>query len=111
MNERNNQNQMLNSLRLTAQKVMPKGGKVFLYGSRAKGTATEESDWDLLLLVDKQSLDENDFNDIAYPFVLTGWKSGADVSPQLYTYNEWKEREITPYYQNVEHDKIVIYES
>lgn len=109
MKEQNND--MLNSLRLTASKVMPKGGRVFLYGSRAKGTATDESDWDLLLLVDKQMLDENDFNNIAYPFVIEGWNVGADVSPQLYTYKEWKEREFTPYYQNVEHDKIVIYES
>lgn len=102
---------MLNSLRATAESVMPKGGKVFLYGSRAKGTATNDSDWDLLLLVDKQMLDDDDFSRIAYPFVITGWNVGADVSPQLYTYNEWKKREITPYYQNVERDKIVIYES
>lgn len=104
-------NEMLNSLRLTAKNVMPKGSKVFLYGSRAKGTATNDSDWDLLLLVDKQILDDDDFNTIAYPFVMAGWNVGADVSPQLYTYSEWKKREITPYYKNVEHDKIVIYES
>lgn len=109
MNEQNHN--MLDILRMTAMAVMPKGGKVFLYGSRAKGTATEESDWDLLLLIDKQKLDENDFNNIAYPFVVAGWNVGADVSPQLYTYVEWKQREITPYYQNVERDKVVVYES
>jgi len=104
-------NDMIDRLRLTAQRVVPKGGKVFLYGSRARGNATEQSDWDLLLLIDKQTLDEDDFNNIAYPFVLEGWNVGADVSPQMYTYDEWKQREITPYYQNVEHDKIVVYES
>lgn len=96
---------------LTAQKVMPKGGVVFLYGSRARGTAKADSDWDLLLLVDKQNVEDADFANIAYPFILKGWSYGADVSPQLYTYKEWKERMITPYYQNVERDKLVMYES
>lgn len=102
---------MITKLFNTAMQVMPKGSKVWLYGSRARGTATEDSDWDLLLLVDKPAIEANDFNDIAYPFVLMGWDVGADISPQLYTYSEWKEREISPYYQNVEHDRVVIYES
>lgn len=104
-------NPMMTKLTHTATQIMPKGSKVWLYGSRARGTATESSDWDLLLLVDKPMIETNDFNDYAYPFVLMGWDVGADVSPQLYTFSEWKEREISPYYQNVERDKVVIYES
>ena len=111
MNNTDKNDTMLSKLRSTAIRVMPKGSQVLLYGSRARGTATDESDWDLLLLVNQPAINANDFNDIAYPFVLAGWDSGEDVSPQQYTFAEWKERELTPYYKNVEHDKIIVYES
>lgn len=101
----------INMLRDTAKDILPIGGKVLLYGSRARGEAHEGSDWDLLVLVDKPALDADDYEKICYPLVVTGWKHGEDVSPQLYTKKEWDMRSITPYHANVEKDKIVIYES
>ena len=101
----------INMLRDTAKDILPIGGKVLLYGSRARGEAHEGSDWDLLVLVDKPALDADDYEKICYPLVVTGWKHGEDVSPQLYTKKEWDMRSITPYHANVEKDKVVIYES
>lgn len=39
-----------------ASKIIPKEGHVWLYGSRARGTNTDESDWDLLILLEKEKL-------------------------------------------------------
>lgn len=99
---------MIRALRETAQEVVPEGGQVWLYGSRARGDAHQESDWDLLILLNKPFVTSQDEDDIAYPFVMTGWKNNMAVSPQLYTFEEWAARSFTPYHKNVEHDKMLI---
>jgi len=103
-----NEDIFLRKLKSTANLVVPKGGEVWLYGSRARGDAHEESDWDLLILLNQQAITTADEENIAYPFVLEGWKNNVAVSPQLYTFEEWKRRSFTPYYKNVEHDKLLI---
>lgn len=95
-------------LKETARRVVPAGGKVWLYGSRARGDAREDSDWDLLILVDASSVSSSDEDNIAYPFVYEGWKDGSDISPQIYTFKDWAARSFTSYYKNVERDKILI---
>lgn len=99
---------MFDNLKRVAQQIIPVGGQVWLYGSRARGTATSDSDWDILILLNKSQVTSKDEDDFAYPFVLEGWKNSCAVSPQIYTFDEWNDRHITPYYQNVEHDKLPI---
>ena len=99
---------IIQMIRETGRKVVPPGGQVWLYGSRARGDAHEGSDWDLLILLNKASITTEDEDIISYPFVVAGWKNNADVSPQLYTFDEWRARSFTPYYKNVEQDKLLI---
>lgn len=99
---------IINSLKNIAGKVLPSGAHVWLYGSRARGDAREDSDWDLLILLDKPSADRNDFDTVAYPFIEAGWEYAANVNPQIYSYSEWERRSISPYFQNVEHDKLLL---
>lgn len=89
-----------------ARKVTPKGGHVWQNGSRARGEANEDSDWDILMLLDKQKISTEDFNTVAYPLVELGWRIDANVSPQIYSKEEWQKISFTPYYKNVLHDKI-----
>jgi len=91
--------------------TMPTGSTVWLYGSRARGDAKPDSDWDLLLLLDKDKIEDDDFRRFCYPLIEFGWTFGADLSPQMYTKKEWKEMSILPYCQNVERDKQIVYES
>lgn len=94
-----------------AKTIMPKGTKVWLYGSRARGEGRSDSDWDILVLIDKEKIENEDFIHFGYPMIEYGWHFGADLSPQLYTQKDWGKMRITPYYQNIEHDKKIIYES
>lgn len=95
-------------LKSIANEVLPQGSKVWLYGSRARGEARPDSDWDLLILIEKDKVSSADEDTYSYPFVLYGWKHAAAVSPMLYTYDEWAKRSASPFHQNVEHDKIAI---
>ena len=99
---------MIHAIRETAKEVVPEGGQVWLYGSRARGDANHDSDWDLLILLNKPIITSQDEDTIAYPFVMAGWKNDMAVSPQIYTFEEWAARSFTPYHKNVEHDKMLI---
>lgn len=58
---------MINHIKQTAARVLPKGSTLYLYGSRARGDYHSDSDWDLLLLLDKPKLEHGDFNRYSYP--------------------------------------------
>ena len=90
------------------QKVLPKGSNLWLYGSRARGDYRSDSDWDLIVLVDKDRQQLQDFDRYVYPFIEMGWQTGVEINPLLYTRKEWKQRHFTPFYHNVETDKIVL---
>lgn len=91
-----------------AIETVPKDGKVILYGSRARGDAHVGSDWDLLILLNKDRLEQSDYDSISYPFVLLGCDLGEEINPILYTKKEWNSYEITPFYENVKRDGIEI---
>ena len=99
----------IEKLREFASKTMEPGSKVWLYGSRARGDYRPDSDWDLLVLIDRDKVSDDDFDKFAYSFIYYGWLNEADVSPHIYTYKDWEKRRITPFYQNVQEDKKVIY--
>ena len=99
---------ILIQIQTLGKKVLPEGSSLLLYGSRARGDNREDSDYDLVVLVDKDKQQLQDFTDYAYPFMEMGWELGAEINPMLYTRKEWSQRHFTPFYKNVEHDKIVL---
>ena len=99
---------ILKAIKRIAKEVLPKDGQLILYGSRARKEATEDSDWDLLIRLDKQEIEMKDRNEIAYPFVAWSWDVGELISPVIYTKESWKKMSFTPFYKNVEEDGIVL---
>ncbi len=98
----------LTRIKQTATSTIPQGGKAILYGSRARGDARKDSDWDILILLDKDTLDQSDFDNVSYPFVLLGCDLGQEINPIMYTTKEWESFRITPFYENVTRDGIVL---
>ena len=101
--------EILNSIKNMLPEVMPQGGKVLLFGSQARGEARHDSDWDLLILLPKDRIKNDDFDNVAYPLIEFGWSVGADINPLLYTYSDWEKRNFTPFYKNVEKDSIELW--
>ena len=91
-----------------AKSTIPLGSKAILYGSRARGDARNDSDWDILILLDKDRLEQADYDNVSYPFVLLGCDLGTEINPILYTKKEWESYYFTPFYENVNRDGIVL---
>lgn len=100
--------QILRAIAAKARNVMPKDATIMLYGSRARGDNRKDSDWDLLILLNKEKVTLNDIDEVEYPLRELGWSIGQDINPVLYTNKEWNENSFTPFYKNVTEDCIIL---
>ncbi len=76
--------------------------KIYLYGSRVRGTAHSESDWDILILLNKKRITPEIEESITYPLYDLEFDTGGIISPMIYSENEWNTKyKITPFYHNV----------
>ena len=71
---------IIRGMRENASHVLPKGAEVILFGSRARGDARVDSDWDILILIDGERATCEDFEKFAYPFVDYGWSVGEQIN-------------------------------
>lgn len=99
---------MLQLIKQNVQEV-DKTAQVWLYGSRARGEAREDSDWDILVLSQKDKLtfkeEESFMNHICDLMVKTG------QAIQLFAYGmkDWHSRHrVTPFYKQVEAEAILL---
>lgn len=99
---------ILEKIKSTAKRIIPKNGKAILFGSQARGTAHEGSDWDVLILLDKDKITYDDYSAIAYPFDTLGWDIDAMITPIIYTKKDWEKASFTPFYKNVMREGIVL---
>lgn len=102
-------NEIIQSISEISRQVLPLGSRVLLFGSQARGDARPDSDWDILILMDKSHVNNDDFGKFAYPMVEFGWKLGIAVNPLLYTFEEWQKRNCTLFYKNVEREGIELW--
>lgn len=99
------QEAIINEIRQLKQNLLP-GSRLVLFGSQARKDASNNSDWDMLLLLDKAKITHSDFDTYAYPFVELGWKLGEYFSMKVYSLSEWQTRSHSLFYKNVEQDGI-----
>lgn len=94
--------EILQQLSLLAHKMFANGeGEVFLYGSRATGTADSESDWDILIVTDDALTTPDNFASFAFPYAELGWRYGEQITPLHYTRSQWMKESNTAFYHNV----------
>ena len=100
--------QILENIRTLKRQILP-NEKMYLFGSQARGDAKPDSDWDLLVVLNKKGKHNwDDFDNYAYPFTEIGWDYGVAINPLLYTQEEWDKGKIFPLYNNVMQEGILI---
>lgn len=92
---------IIENIKKTLDASLPKQATAMLYGSQARGDAHQGSDWDILIVLDKDRLTPEDYDTITYPLTKLGWDLGAEINPIMYTKKEWEASRITPFYHNV----------
>ena len=101
-------NSVVSQIRNVGRRVVPKDSRLVLFGSRARGDYHSGSDWDLLILLNKEKLSASDYDNITYPFTELGWEIGEMINPIMYTQSEWEKRSFTPFYKNVMKEGITL---
>ena len=79
-------------IRALKRRLLP-NEKMILFGSRARGDAREDSDWDLLVLLDKDEINFNeDYDKYSAPFRFIELNHGTCISIILKTKKNWETR-------------------
>lgn len=99
---------ILQRIKVLVQQREP-SAKIYLYGSRARGTAKPDSDWDLLILLNKDNITNEEEQNITYPLYDLEFEIGEVISPMVYSEKEWNSKyRITPFYSNVMKEGLLL---
>lgn len=112
MSEQEKYQRIIQAFKEKASQILPKGSRVVLYGSRARGTARPDSDWDIHILIPgEEKLPLSMWDKYAWPFSEIGLYLNEEINPRLYSFAGWVKRSFLPFYRNVEKDAVIIFQS
>ena len=98
-------------LKQVKQKILEiePGATIILYGSRSRGDATKDSDWDFLILVNKR-YDYKQVEKIRNHLFEVELQSDEILSSIIRSRAEWNSPKymLTPFYKNVEKEGVVL---
>ncbi len=97
---------LIDQIRQAVREIEP-DAEIILYGSRSRGDAVSESDWDLLILVDGPINDERT-DTIRHKLYEVEWDSGHVISSIIRNREEWNSERYhaMPFYHRIEEEGI-----
>ena len=98
---------IINLIRDTIRASEPTA-QIILYGSRARDDAREDSDWDVLTIVDKPRLSLKDRGNIQCPVWQKGLELGQEINVFSYTRRQWEQAPPSLFKYNVIKEGITL---
>lgn len=100
--------QIINQIIEVANKTHP-DSEIILYGSQARGDSTMNSDWDLLILLNKSGISFEQETKIMDDYYELELDSGIVISPIIYTKHDWNTKfSMIPLRDKIETEGIII---
>lgn len=103
----NHWTQIISLIRDTIRASEPTA-QIILYGSRARGDAREDSDWDVLAIINKPRLSLKDRSNIQYLEWDKGLELGQEINVFPYTRRQWEEAPPSLFKYNVMREGVVL---
>lgn len=101
----NSRSSVLNLIRTTIRSFEP-NASIILYGSRARGDAREDSDWDIVVLLNKPPMPHDERYAIAYELWDKGQDIGEEINTLVYTKDQWDSAPPSLFKYNVREEGI-----
>lgn len=98
-------------IRLILQKVyeIDNSAEVILYGSRARGDNKSDSDWDIMILLDRKNVDKKTEQSFRHQLLDLELEIGVPISVYVYSKNDWEGKySVTPLARSIKKEGIVI---
>ena len=91
------------------KRIIPQGSEILLFGSRARGDNRADSDWDILILLERKGKSTwEDYDTIGYSVNTLFWNLNQDVNTIIQTKSEWQAKSFTPFYKSVMEDAVAL---
>lgn len=109
MNSKKKFEEVIEAIRSLSNAILPEGSTVTLFGSRARNTAREDSDWDIHILIPGyKKLTLAQTGDYSRPFMELGLDIEEDIEPIVHSYADWESKSFLPIYKNIKKEGILL---
>jgi len=103
-------NQILQKIKELGERILPKDAQFILFGSRARNEAKEDSDWDILVILNKEgSISQDDYDKYSDPFFVLGWELNEEFNPLIFSNSQWNKQKHSLFYHNVTEEGISLW--